>query len=417
MFSYQAFLEIRNCGSEDAGLYKVIVRNKVGEISAGASLLVAEQKTSHFSEANPVLAKVKSVEEPSLKTNSNVETSFGKQLDSSRHLCIGQIATPCQPYTPRKFYEKRFYCSSKNKELAEAEREQSKGGAVSPVNVSLKTAILNKESVSKSEATLPQENASKSIGSNSDQCLETNIFCITNNEAFSTVREETKIENSFDLNGSSKKRISRQAALKEKNPSEKVVQLQSHHLFERTDTEQSSPIAAKRIPPKVILTTPREISIKADEKLILSCRVEGLPKPKIVWMKDAHVISRVVAYEFLEENGKLNNIFVTIASLKLESIDISHQGKYTISAFNVCGDSSAEFNVAVISNTGRLKIMRKKVACMLLPCFFCKMILSHFNCLLACIAYPSSKPNRFLFWFQKVIFLFMIFLAFLALKP
>jgi len=353
MFSYQAFLEIRNCGSEDAGLYKVIVRNKVGEVSAGASLLVAEDQNNNKSEISPILTKVKNTTAPLAETKNKTDDYSSKHPDNPRRLSTGEVITPRQPYSPRRFYERRGGRTPTDVETIE--KDIPKDGAVTlfdtPKKIESVRIISNKESLSDLQKTIPG-NKFTSRNSNKDSCIEANQSFPENKEGSAMdPNQNSRSESCYGVGVSSKKRMNRQIALNERSIAKQNDYLQSSEdPNERTVSEQPKAIAIKRIPPEVIVTTPKSIiAIQSGQELILSCQVRGLPKPKIVWMKNAIDISNNASYTFHEMDGKLNAESIINAILKLASVDISHQGKYTISAFNICGDSCAEFNVEVVS--------------------------------------------------------------------
>ena len=343
MFSYQAFLEIRNCDSEDAGIYKVIVRNRVGEVSAGASLLVAEQKSNSKAETNLVITEVKNITERGQSAQSNTSTLSTKVPDSLTQAPNSESAsaTPRQPYSPRRYYERRPKDSRFNSvsAIASASIDEHVQNDVNPFGSASELADTSQSA----------EDKSTSADETILKLAEANPLELKNPNRSPNVLETDKTENSLAL----KKHVNRQETVVEKSNLEKSGQTHSGNTsLDETWKEASKSEKPQRIFPEVTTTVSNEISVLAGEELELICVIKGSPQPKILWMKDAKPLNNETEYvieEFLCTDEKPG----VTSSLKVKSANTTHSGKYTVTAFNVCGDASAEINVHVKCDNGR----------------------------------------------------------------
>ena len=365
MFSYQAFLEIQNCESEDAGLYKVIVRNKVGEVSAGASLLIAERTLSSFAEDNSVLAKVKNITNPSVEANKKLQLPTTKPAHSVKSLSTEENITPRQPYSPRQPYTPRQPYSSRRyserRPNRSVENVAELAATKQPRNASVSCNALHDTSSKDLRLhSLPNVESACEVDEISLLLPEKELCQDKNPSVFESdgvaaldSNQESTVDRFVNTKMTSKKRINEQI------PPTKIDTVEKNNLrpfsvetLEKSDTDKPSPRKLSKIPPTITAISSNNVSICLGEQISLTCSVKGFPKPKIIWMKSAKNLNDDDGYKLEESHDDCEGLNTTIASLTVKAASSYHQGKYTIFAFSINGDCSLDFNVHLESNSG-----------------------------------------------------------------
>nr|CAB3262861.1 uncharacterized protein LOC100184276 [Phallusia mammillata] len=341
MFSYQAFLEIQSCQSNDAGTYKVVVRNREGEATASVPLVVTERSN---------------VELPHTDTTSSHRKSEMKlNLDSMTHLDSGNEgllprtngATPRQPYSPRKYYERRAR-GGRTSSLSEPSRTSSS----TPCG---RTHSLSRSSEMEQSMSSISTLSSLSGGSPPQDKLS---MLQSDQEASDQGDIESPITHS-----------SRQSCIKTQISNEGV----SVALFRRDDTDtsgietlHSSRTSVKRdhsvsplknsnrgVPPVVISELPENVSVNTGDAISLTCSVSGRPRPKVLWMRDAEDVRNAAHYSFEEALRSTEDKLTYDFMLSLVDAQREHSGTYTLSAFNLYGDVTSHTLLSVVDHMSK----------------------------------------------------------------
>lgn len=84
---------------------------------------------------------------------------------------------------------------------------------------------------------------------------------------------------------------------------------------------------------------PTEIIVIRGKSISLECEVQGIPQPKVTWMKDGRPLTKGRGMEILDE-GHI---------LQLKNIHVSDTGRYTCVAVNVAGMADRKYDLSVHS--------------------------------------------------------------------
>ncbi|XP_064450302.1 hemicentin-1 isoform X2 [Mirounga angustirostris] len=82
---------------------------------------------------------------------------------------------------------------------------------------------------------------------------------------------------------------------------------------------------------------PTEIIVTRGKSISLECEVQGIPQPKVTWMKDGHPLTKGRGMEILDE-GHI---------LQLKNIHVSDTGRYVCVAVNVAGMTDRKYDLSV----------------------------------------------------------------------
>nr|XP_055175129.1 hemicentin-1 isoform X2 [Nyctereutes procyonoides] len=82
---------------------------------------------------------------------------------------------------------------------------------------------------------------------------------------------------------------------------------------------------------------PTEIIVTRGKSISLECEVQGIPQPKVTWMKDGRPLTKGRGMEILDE-GRI---------LQLKNIHISDTGRYVCVAVNVAGMTDRKYDLSV----------------------------------------------------------------------
>lgn len=84
---------------------------------------------------------------------------------------------------------------------------------------------------------------------------------------------------------------------------------------------------------------PTEITVTRGKGISLECEVQGIPQPKVTWMKDGRPLTKGRGMEILDE-GRI---------LQLKNIHVSDTGRYVCVAVNVAGMTDRKYDLSVHS--------------------------------------------------------------------
>lgn len=84
---------------------------------------------------------------------------------------------------------------------------------------------------------------------------------------------------------------------------------------------------------------PTEIIVTRGKNISLECEVQGIPQPKVTWMKDGRPLTKGRGMEILDE-GRI---------LQLKNIHVSDTGRYMCVAVNVAGMADRKYDLSVHS--------------------------------------------------------------------
>ena len=339
MFSYQAYLEIRNCDAADAGIYKVIVRNQEGEAVAKAPLLVAEKQSKE--------AQLKI--DVSEDHNCKVISCFAEKP----RFFLVKSQTPRQRYSPRRYYEMKN--KKEHEEIIDSQSAANNFSKLLSQSSNFSPRASNSEII---------ENPKRSTGADQELQEPSNKSSLKG--------DSTLVQNSVDddLTGPS---LESAAIISQKGKHNQEVLMEQIQKEVTSETIAHQPKTrgglirekayrlqfrkSHRTSPKIMPKLPeREIEINQFDELTLSCFVSGSPRPKVVWMKDAKNISNELDYEFEEISSfsESDSGFYTL--LRVMSARSVHAGKYTTTAYNICGDATCEIDVKVNKRQGKTSI-------------------------------------------------------------
>jgi hypothetical protein len=93
-------------------------------------------------------------------------------------------------------------------------------------------------------------------------------------------------------------------------------------------------------PPKVIIPL-ADATFAEGQTVILACKIDGLPKPKLTWYKDSKLLP---ASNRFTHNYDLNT---AVVSLKMENAQVHDIGNYRVIASNDAGTDQTECSVFV----------------------------------------------------------------------
>ncbi|XP_006730990.2 hemicentin-1 [Leptonychotes weddellii] len=82
---------------------------------------------------------------------------------------------------------------------------------------------------------------------------------------------------------------------------------------------------------------PTEIIVTRGKSISLECEVQGIPQPKVTWMKDGRPLTKGRGMEILDE-GRI---------LQLKNIHVSDTGRYVCVAVNVAGMTDRKYDLSV----------------------------------------------------------------------
>ncbi|XP_004768021.1 hemicentin-1 isoform X1 [Mustela putorius furo] len=82
---------------------------------------------------------------------------------------------------------------------------------------------------------------------------------------------------------------------------------------------------------------PTEITVTRGKGISLECEVQGIPQPKVTWMKDGRPLTKGRGMEILDE-GRI---------LQLKNIHVSDTGRYVCVAVNVAGMTDRKYDLSV----------------------------------------------------------------------
>ncbi|XP_059001185.1 hemicentin-1 isoform X2 [Mustela lutreola] len=82
---------------------------------------------------------------------------------------------------------------------------------------------------------------------------------------------------------------------------------------------------------------PTEITVTRGKGISLECEVQGIPQPKVTWMKDGRPLMKGRGMEILDE-GRI---------LQLKNIHVSDTGRYVCVAVNVAGMTDRKYDLSV----------------------------------------------------------------------
>ena len=288
LFSYQATLNISLFGKADEGIYKVIVRNREGEINATATINIIESSLTSNLPPRPQYVSPERHDDSSSICSDRTMSSTFYNYDGK--------ATPRQPFSPRRYYERK----KRSQNSARSPNLRSHGKMSS-----LDSSFSSVSSLSSYEA--GHSNCDTSVFSDDILSSEPN-------------NSDQSLVSSSCLNSSA---------------------------------ERSLPLEPpKRTPPRIV-TPLNEKTIITDinTHLTLSCTFACHPKPKVVWMKDACDVSKEADFSFKETTLNANDQDAYHYCLTIQDPDTKHAGLYTVSAFNRKGEATSEYRLIIAAQS------------------------------------------------------------------
>ena len=368
MLSYQASLEIQDCRLTDAGVYRVELHNREGTAKAKASLVVTEKSVVEDLEVLPSVLYCPGLE--SLK-NYHSETDLrktgiriAKDFENTPSECgsaPGGTITPRRPFSPRQYYERRnkenrspqppdanstIDAASKSGRESRISKysdfeqsfssisSMSSSSIASPSRLSRSydnddRSISFSDSLSRSLTTADQRKLN-SLRS-ADNGLLVGLFKARSNQTL------TDFENA-GIRAFDEQSISSFSGIRSQHGDQNLVEIDAPRKIVRP----------KKIAPVIVTSLPKDVvEVKAGDELKLSCVIDGSPSPKVVWMKDAEQLSSNPDYNFEHVNLNMLEDKGWRTSMTVPLVNAKHDGTYTLTAYNLHGDASAETRVRV----------------------------------------------------------------------
>ena len=370
MLSYQASLEIQDCQLTDAGVYRIVLNNKEGSAEAQASLVVTN-KSDVLSQSMEELKTIPSVLYcpglDSLKTYHS-ETDLRKtgvkilgDFDSTPSECGSAPAsasvTPRRPFSPRRYYERRNkdgrsplatdagspdVTVKSGRESRVSDFEQSFSSISSLSSVSTASPTRMSRSFDHDDRSLPSDVLSRSLTSTDQRKLNSLKNVGSDSGLFLGMFKSKNNQSLSDYDSSGLKAFDERS-------------ISSASVHQNLDGDQDLLYTArkprsKRHPPRIVVSLLDAVDVLFGEQLTLTCSINGHPRPKVVWMKDAENISENTDFNIADPVEIEEQVYDV--SLTVPSVSSQHCGTYRLTAFNVLGDVTTESRVYVQSLEG-----------------------------------------------------------------
>ena len=369
MLSYQACLELHSCCLEDAGIYKIQVTNKEGSVTSSASLLVTDKSavisrcTEGFDTIPSVLYRG-GIDRLKAYHSENDLRNVGKRsfrnADSAPSECgsapgSGTI-TLRRPFSPRQYYERRHkdqrstvvselgtlsVCDSGTCKATDFDQSFSSASSLSSMSTASPSRLSRSyesedrfaryDSLSRSLNSADQRKLNSIKIASSEDGLNNGIFKGRCNPAYA----ESEMSRIRPLDEQSVSALSDQTLNSLNGPD---LLESSHRQFTSTN----------RCPPGILSSLPEQDNVvNIGEQLTLACVVDGHPRPKVVWLKDAEHLSESTQIWSESEQISTSNSHAWKHTLLFKSFAESDAGSYTLTAYNVLGDVSTKTRVRI----------------------------------------------------------------------
>jgi hypothetical protein len=112
--------------------------------------------------------------------------------------------------------------------------------------------------------------------------------------------------------------------------------------------------------PPVVVHNLSDLKVRDGDSAVLECRLEGNPKPLVVWFREASIIQPSPDFRQFEEDDKY--------TLSIREVFPEDTGRYTLVAKNPYGTATCSTELMVVENAN---LQNQGLALAGEPQFFC----------------------------------------------